>query len=41
LPTDVYPEQASAVIKNGVLEIRLPIREGEHHVTIRTIPIVE
>ena len=41
LPADVYPERAEAVIKNGVLEIRLPIREGEHRVTVRTIPVVE
>jgi HSP20 family protein len=28
LPTDVKPEEAKAVFKNGVLEITLPKREG-------------
>jgi len=38
LPADVYTEQATAQIKNGVLEIRLPIRAGAQRVSIRSIP---
>jgi HSP20 family protein len=37
LPVDVYGEQAEAAMKNGVLEIRIPIRNAEHRITIRTL----
>ncbi len=37
LPLDVYPEATGATLKNGVLEIRLPIRHIGHKITIETI----
>lgn len=36
LPVDVYGEQAEATMKNGVLEIHIPIRNAEHRITVRT-----
>jgi HSP20 family protein len=35
LPFDVYSERTQASLKNGLLEIRLPIREAEHRVRIK------
>ena len=37
LPMDVYSEQAAASLKNGVLEIRFPIRSQGQPIKIRTI----
>lgn len=34
LPYDVYSERAQAVLKNGVLEIRLPIRSSDHRLAV-------
>lgn len=41
LPVDVYGEQAEASMKNGVLEIRIPIRDVEHRIVIRTLEPTE
>lgn len=38
LPTDVQTEHAEATLKNGLLEIRMPIRVGDHRITVRTMP---
>jgi len=35
LPVDVYPEQAEAIVRNGVLEIRIPIREAQYRIKIK------
>mgnify|MGYP001572776080 CR=1 FL=1 len=37
LPVDVYTERADAKLTNGLLEIRIPIREALHHLEIRAI----
>ncbi|MFA6429210.1 MAG: Hsp20/alpha crystallin family protein [Patescibacteria group bacterium] len=37
LPADVHGDQAQASLKNGVLEIRVPIRVGAQRVTVRSI----
>jgi len=34
LPVDVYPERAQASFQNGVLEIRIPIRESQSFIPI-------
>lgn len=38
LPMDVYAEQTQATVKNGLLEIRVPIRQGSEglRVPVRT-----
>lgn len=38
LPTDVFTEQATASLTNGLLEIRIPIREAMRHLDI--IPVL-
>ena len=35
LPLDVYPERAEASFLNGVLEVRVPIRETQNMIPIR------
>ncbi|MDO8584125.1 MAG: Hsp20/alpha crystallin family protein [bacterium] len=35
LPIDVYAEQADATIQNGILEIRIPVREQSFRVAIQ------
>lgn len=35
LPLDVYAERAEAALKNGILEIRIPIRESQYRIPIR------
>lgn len=37
LPLDVFADQTQATIRNGVLEIRIPLRQMEHRVTIRAV----
>lgn len=37
LPLDVYSERADAKLTNGLLEIRIPIREALHHLEIKAI----
>ena len=37
LPLDVYPEATNASLKNGVLEIRLPIRHTGHKIMVDAI----
>jgi HSP20 family protein len=35
LPVDVYAEKADAAIRDGILEVRIPIRGAERHITVR------
>jgi len=37
LPLDVESDRAEASLEHGVLEIRIPIRGGEHSIKIRTV----
>jgi HSP20 family protein len=37
LPLDVFPERAEATVKNGILEIRFPIRGKSYRLPIKTI----
>lgn len=36
LPVDVHAEQAAASLQNGILEIRIPIRESAFRIPIRS-----
>jgi HSP20 family protein len=35
LPVDVYAEKADASIRDGILEVRIPIRGAERHIPVR------
>ncbi|MCK9360682.1 Hsp20/alpha crystallin family protein [Patescibacteria group bacterium] len=35
LPVDVYAEKADASLRNGILEVRIPIRGAERHIPVR------
>ncbi len=35
LPIDVYAEKADATLRNGILEVRIPIRGAERHISVR------
>ncbi len=35
LPLDVYAEKAEASLKNGILEVRIPVRDTQYRIPIR------
>lgn len=35
LPLDVYGEKAEATLRNGILEVRIPLRGSERHIPVR------